>query len=81
LFLLLFVDSTIEAPADNVADFGVPEFPVQDGGKVDIWSAGLNWWLSPYLNVSLNYRYITLDRFGFEGNSQGFNSRLMLILE
>lgn len=67
--------------SENVADFGFSDFPVQDGGKVDIWSAGLNWWLSPYLNVSVNYRYITLDRFGFEGTSQGFNSRLVLILE
>ncbi len=67
--------------SESIADFGYPEFPIQDGGKVDIWSAGLNWWLSPYLHVSLNYRYITLDRFGFEGTSQGINSRLMLILE
>ena len=67
--------------SDSIADFGYPEFPIQDGGKVDIWSAGLNWWLSPYLHVSLNYRYITLDRFDFEGTSQGINSRLMLILE
>ncbi|MEH6604736.1 MAG: porin [Pseudomonadales bacterium] len=52
-----------------------------DSGKMDIWSLGVNWWLSPYLNVNLNYRYITLDRFGEEGKSHGFNTRLMMVLE
>lgn len=52
------------------------------GGEVDIWSAGINWWLSPYFNINLNYRYITLeDSDGIEGTSQGFNTRLVLILE
>ena len=52
-----------------------------DAGVMDIWSLGLNWWLSPYFNVNLNYRYINLDRFGDEGISQGMNARLMLVLE
>lgn len=52
-----------------------------DGGLMDIWSLGLNWWLSPYFNVNLNYRYIKLDRFGDDGVSQGVNARLMLVLE
>jgi phosphate-selective porin OprO/OprP len=52
-----------------------------DGGEMDIWSAGVNWWPSPYMNINLNYRYIDLDRFGIEGNSQGFNTRLVLMLE
>jgi len=52
------------------------------GGEMDIWSAGINWWLSPYFNVNLNYRYITLeDGYGLEGTSQGFNTRVLLILE
>ena len=51
------------------------------GGDMDIWSAGINWWLSPYLNLNLNYRYITLDRDGLEGTSQGINSRVTLLLE
>lgn len=51
------------------------------GGDMDIWSAGVNWWLSPYMNVNFNYRYITLDRDGVRGTSQGFNSRVTLILE
>ncbi|TDG11371.1 hypothetical protein E2F43_18465 [Seongchinamella unica] len=52
-----------------------------EAGDMDIWSAGLNWWLSPYLNLNFNYRYITLDRNGLESSSQGINSRLLLMLE
>ena len=52
-----------------------------DAGEMDIWSLGVNWWLSPYFNVNLNYRYISLDRFGDKGISQGMNARLMLVLE
>ncbi|MEH6610451.1 MAG: porin [Halioglobus sp.] len=52
-----------------------------EAGDMDVWSLGLNWWLTPYMNVNVNYRYITLDRFGVEGSSQGFDTRLMLILE
>jgi phosphate-selective porin OprO/OprP len=52
-----------------------------DGGDMQILSLGLNWWLSPIFNVNLNYRWITLDRFGAEGDSSGFNSRIVLMLE
>ncbi|MEP6390417.1 MAG: porin [Halioglobus sp.] len=52
-----------------------------DAGDMDIWSLGLNWWLNPYLNVNLNYRFITLDRFDETGDSHGFNTRLVLLLE
>jgi phosphate-selective porin OprO/OprP len=52
-----------------------------DAGELDVWSAALNWWLTPYFNVNLNYRYITLDRFGVEGTSQSITSRIMLVLE
>ena len=52
-----------------------------DGGDMDIWSVGLNWWLTPYFNVNLNYRYVTLDKLGVEGSSQGINTRVVLILE
>jgi phosphate-selective porin len=48
---------------------------------MDVWSLGLNWWLTPYMNFNVNYRYANLDRFGVEGSSQGFDTRLMLILE
>jgi len=51
------------------------------GGEMDILSLGLNWWLSPIFNVNLNYRHINLDRFGLNGDAQGLNFRVMLILE
>jgi phosphate-selective porin OprO/OprP len=52
-----------------------------EGGDLDIWSAGVNWWLTPYMNLNLNYRYVTLDRLGIEGDSQGVNMRVTLLLE
>ena len=52
-----------------------------DGGEMDIWSLGLNWWLSPIFNVNVNYRYIFNDQGGFSGESSGFTSRVLLILE
>ena len=52
-----------------------------DAGEMDIWSLGLNWWLTPYMSFNMNYRYIDLDRFGVEGSSQGFFTRLVLVLE
>jgi phosphate-selective porin OprO/OprP len=59
----------------------VPDPAGLDAGQMDVWSLGLNWWLTPYFNFNVNYRYIVLDRFGEEGTSQGFTTRLMLILE
>ncbi len=50
-------------------------------GEMDVWSLGVNWWLTPYMNFNVNYRYITLDRFAEEGDSHGFNTRFMLLLE
>jgi phosphate-selective porin OprO/OprP len=52
-----------------------------DGGEMDIWSLGLNWWLSPIFNVNMNYRYIENDQGGFSGESSGFTTRVLLILE
>jgi hypothetical protein len=48
---------------------------------MDIASLGLNWWLTPYFGVSLNYRYIWTTRNGIEDSSSGLNSRLVLLLE
>lgn len=59
----------------------VPDFDGLDAGEMDVWSLGVNWWLTPRMNANINYRYIDLDRFGVEGSSQGFVSRIMLILE
>jgi hypothetical protein len=33
------------------------------------------------MNVNLNYRYITLDKLGVEGTSQGLSARVTLMLE
>jgi hypothetical protein len=52
-----------------------------DGGEMDILSLGLSWWLTPVFNVNMNYRFITLDRFGVEGDSSGLNVRILLMLE
>jgi len=51
------------------------------GGKMDIASFGLTWWLNPIFGINVNYRYIwnTLD--GVEGTASGINSRLMLMLQ
>lgn len=52
-----------------------------DGGEMDIWSLGLNWWLSPVFSVNVNYRHIVNNQGGFNGESSGFMSRILLILE
>ena len=46
---------------------------------MDIYSLGLNWWLTRWAQVGVNYRYISLDRFGTEGDSSGVNARLLLM--
>ena len=52
-----------------------------DGGEMDILSLGINWWFSRSTTFSLNYRYISLDRAGLQGNSSGLNARIQLILD
>jgi len=52
-----------------------------DGGEMDIWSLGVKWKLTPVFVVDANYRYITLDRSGFESSSNGFLIRILLLLE
>jgi phosphate-selective porin OprO/OprP len=51
------------------------------GGEMRTFSLGLNWWLNQIFSVSVNYRLITLDRFGVEGDSSGVNARVVLLLE
>lgn len=48
---------------------------------MDIWSAGLNWWLTPGFAINFNYCFITLERDGLEGNSHGINTRLVIALQ
>jgi len=52
-----------------------------EGGEMDILSLGINWWLTPVFNVNMNYRYVTLDKFGVEGSSSGIASRVVLLME
>ena len=52
-----------------------------DGGEMDILSLGVNWWLTRQAQFGVNYRYISLDRFGTQGNSSGLNARLLLMLD
>ena len=52
-----------------------------DGGDMDILSLGINWWLTPVFNVNLNYRHVTLDRFGVEGSYSGYVTRVVLVME
>ena len=52
-----------------------------DGGELDVLSLGINWWLTQAAQVSVNYRYSWLDRFGTNGESSGLNARLLLVLD
>jgi phosphate-selective porin OprO/OprP len=52
-----------------------------DGGEMDIFSLGLNWWLTPTFAAIFNYRHVVLDRYGIRGRSNGIMYRLILVLE
>jgi len=52
-----------------------------DGGEMDIYSLGVNWWFTRSAHLALNYRYINLDRFGTQGDSSGLNARILLMLD
>jgi phosphate-selective porin OprO/OprP len=52
-----------------------------DGGEMDIWSLGVNWWFTRSAHLGLNYRYISLDREGLQGDSSGINARILLMLD
>ena len=52
-----------------------------DGGRMDILSFGVNWWLTPVFNVNLNYRLINNQTNGLSGDSSGIMARMMLVLE
>jgi phosphate-selective porin OprO/OprP len=52
-----------------------------DGGVMDTYSFALNWWPTPRVQFSPNYRYIILDRFDAIGKSSGVNLRLSFILD
>ena len=52
-----------------------------DGGEMDILSLGVNWWFTRSTQFSVNYRHISLDRLGTQGDSSGLNTRLVLMLD
>jgi len=52
-----------------------------DGGEMDIWSLGVNWWLTRWGQFGMNYRYISLDRSDVQGDSSGLNARILLMLD
>ena len=59
----------------------VMRIAIMGAGDMDIASLGLNWWLTPFFGINLNYRYIWNNRNGVEDTSSGFNSRVVLLLE
>ena len=52
-----------------------------DGGEMNTFSVGLNWSPVPAIQVNVNYRYSTLDRFEQQGFNHGLVTRLVFILE
>lgn len=52
-----------------------------DGGEMETLSLGVNWWPRPTASMSVNYRAISLDRFGDKGVTHGFNIRAVFLLE
>lgn len=49
------------------------------GGTMDGWWAGVNWWATRRLKMSIGYGDIDLDRFGTEGNTKTLLSRVQWI--
>jgi phosphate-selective porin OprO/OprP len=54
---------------------------IVDGGNMDVYSLGVNWWFTRSAHLALNYRRINLDRFGTQGHSSGLNARILLMLD
>jgi len=52
-----------------------------DGGEMNTLSLGLNWSPIQAIQLNMNYRYSTLDRFGEVGINHGLVTRLVFILE
>ena len=52
-----------------------------NGGDLQVGSLGLNWWLTPFFSLGVNYRYIWNNRDGIDGTSSGFSTRILLILD
>jgi len=54
---------------------------VIDGGDMQIASLGINWWLTPFFGVNMNYRHIESEQGGISGTTDGVVTRILLILE
>ena len=52
-----------------------------DGGAMNTFSMGINWYPISAIQVNVNYRYSTLDRYGQNGSNHGLVTRLVFILE
>jgi len=52
-----------------------------NGGEMNTFSLGLNWWPLSSILANVNYRYSTLDRFGEQGYNHGIVTRLAFVLE
>ncbi len=52
-----------------------------DGGEMNTLSLGLNWTPIQAIQLNINYRYSTLDRFSESGFNHGIVTRLVFILE
>jgi phosphate-selective porin OprO/OprP len=50
-----------------------------DGGVMDGWWVGVNWWATRRWKASITYGDIDLDRFGLNGNTKTLLSRLQWI--
>lgn len=51
-----------------------------EGGKMDRWTLGVNWYPTMFTRLSIHYGYVTLDRFNLTGITQIWQTRFMLIL-
>ena len=69
------VEAAVRFSSVDMSDGGI------DGGESDVASVGLNWWLTPFFQVGVNYRYIWNTWDGVDGTSSAINTRLLLILE
>ncbi|KPJ86401.1 MAG: hypothetical protein AMS18_15650 [Gemmatimonas sp. SG8_17] len=50
------------------------------GGEMDVYSLGLDWWLTQSVQFGGNYRLVVLDKSDARGVSSGFNVRIVLML-
>lgn len=52
-----------------------------DGGEMNTFSIGINWYPVSAIQANVNYRYSTLDRLGEVGFNHGMVGRIVFILE